>query len=190
MAKDLSNHEIVTLAVFLLGGESHYVDTEDIAIKANEIAPGRFTWRKYRQQINIDTVRKRLWDAKKTEKGGFLVGSEKKGWLLTSAGLTFAREQGERIQSQDLARERVSLKEKQWRRTERERLISSAAFHTYQQAGVAAVRKQDAEAFFRLDSYVVGPLRERKLLRVLNSFRDDPDLSELVKVLAEQVKGE
>lgn len=63
--KDLSNHEIVTLAVFLLGGDSQRIDTEDTAIKANELAPRRFTWRKYPDQINIETVRKRLWDARK-----------------------------------------------------------------------------------------------------------------------------
>jgi hypothetical protein len=43
--KGLSNHEIVTLAVYLLGGDTQHVDTEDIAVKANEIAPRRFTWR-------------------------------------------------------------------------------------------------------------------------------------------------
>ena len=42
----LSNHEIVTLALYLLGGDTQYVDTEDIAVKANEVAPGRFTWRR------------------------------------------------------------------------------------------------------------------------------------------------
>ncbi|MFZ0829061.1 MAG: hypothetical protein WAO02_16730 [Verrucomicrobiia bacterium] len=49
-AKALSNHEIVTLAVYLLGGDSKRIDTEDIAVKANELAPGRFNWRKYRDQ--------------------------------------------------------------------------------------------------------------------------------------------
>jgi hypothetical protein len=49
-SKALANHEIVTLAVYLLGGEAQRVDTEDIAIRANELAPGRFTWRKYRDQ--------------------------------------------------------------------------------------------------------------------------------------------
>jgi hypothetical protein len=61
----LSNHEIVTLAVYLLGGDTQYLDTEDIAVKANEIAPGRFTWRKYSDQINIENVRAFLSDAKK-----------------------------------------------------------------------------------------------------------------------------
>ena len=42
-AKALSNHEIVTLAAYLLGGDSKRIDTEDVAVKTNEIAPGRFT---------------------------------------------------------------------------------------------------------------------------------------------------
>ena len=65
MSNKVSNHEIVTLAVYLLGGASQFIDTEDIAMKANEIAPGRFTWRKYPQQINIENITAFLWDAKK-----------------------------------------------------------------------------------------------------------------------------
>lgn len=61
--KALSNRDIVTLGVYALGGATQAVDTEDVAHKANELAPGRFTWRKYKDQINIETVRKRLWDA-------------------------------------------------------------------------------------------------------------------------------
>ncbi len=49
----LANHEIVTLAVYLLGGETQRADTEDIAVKANELVPGRFTCG------NIATLR--LW---------------------------------------------------------------------------------------------------------------------------------
>jgi len=72
---DLANYEIVVLAAYLSGGQYRYVDTEDIAVKANEIAPGRFSWRKYKDQINIETVRKRLWDAAKPEKGQYLIGT-------------------------------------------------------------------------------------------------------------------
>jgi hypothetical protein len=66
---NLANHEIVTLAVYLLGGDSQRIDTEDIAKKVNELAPGRFTWRKYLDQINIENVRTFLSDAKKSKNG-------------------------------------------------------------------------------------------------------------------------
>src|SRR5688500_18667846 len=87
--KDLANHQLVVVATFLAGGHQSSVDTEDIAMKSNEIAPGRFSWRKYPTQINIDTVRKRLWDATKPEKGALLIGSERSGWRLTKAGYDF-----------------------------------------------------------------------------------------------------
>ena len=186
--KDLANHEIVTLAVYLLGGDSRYVETEDIAVKANELAPGRFTWKKYQDQINIDTVRKRLWDAKNIEKGSFLVGSERKGWLLTQAGSSFARENASAIGSMNLAKDRLTLGDKQRRRTERTRLLSTPAFKAFRSGGIEAVRKQDAEAFFRLDNYVLGSLRERKLLRLINMFQNDPELASVVNQLAEKVR--
>ena len=40
--------------MYLLGGETRRVDTEDIAVKANELAPGRFAWKKYPDQINLE----------------------------------------------------------------------------------------------------------------------------------------
>ena len=39
----LANHEIVTLALYLLGGEARKVDTEDVAKKSNEWATNGFT---------------------------------------------------------------------------------------------------------------------------------------------------
>ncbi len=69
--RGLTNHEIVTLSVYLLGGDTQYVGTEDIAVKANELAPGRFTWRKYRDQINIENVRTFLSDARIQKNGGY-----------------------------------------------------------------------------------------------------------------------
>ena len=185
--KELANHEIVTLAVYLLGGDSHDVDTEDIAVKANELAPNRFTWKKYHDQINIDTVRKRLWDAK--NKGGFLNGSEKEGWLLTPAGLKFARKLATGVTELNLAKGRMTLKDKQSRRSERARLLSTPAFLSFRTNGIEGVRKQDAETFFRLDSYVVGSLRERKVLRIINMFQDDPELGKAVRQLAEKVRA-
>ncbi len=185
--KGFSNHEIVTLVVYLLGGDAQYVDTEDIAVKANELAPGRFTWRKYRDQINIDTVRKRLWDAATPEKGAYLAGSEKGGWMLTAAGLKFATNNISSVKSADLSKERLGLKEKQWLRSERVRMLSSEAYAKVQSGQADAVTFQEAEEFFRIDAYVTGPAREQKIMRALTTFGDDPDLGEAVKTLAGKV---
>ncbi len=185
----LANHEIVTLAVYLLGGDTQRVDTEDIAVKANELAPGRFTWRKYREQINIDTVRKRLWDAATPTKGEYLAGSEKQGWILTETGLKFATKNIASVGSADLSKERLGLKEKQWLRSERVRMMSSEAYAKTQSGQPDAVTVQEAEEFFRIDAYVTGQAREQKIMRALTAFGDDPELSEAVEILARKVRA-
>ena len=89
-SKPLTNHEVVLLAVYLLGGETSPVETEDIAVKANDLAPGVFTWRKYADQINMEIVRVILSNLKRAQDGKFLVGKGKDGWMLTERGLQYA----------------------------------------------------------------------------------------------------
>ena len=77
---------------YLAGAAQKATDTEDIAYKANEIAPGRFTWRKYKDQINLALIYKHLWDLTKADKGDYITGTEKEGWL-TATCKTWARGQ-------------------------------------------------------------------------------------------------
>jgi hypothetical protein len=189
MTKALSNHEIVTLAVYLLGGETTHVDTEDIAKKVNEIAPGRFTWRKFKDQVNLEIIRVYLSDAKKPEKGSYLSGSGSDGWLLTEKGLKFSKIRIRDLAAMDQSRKPLSVKEKQWLRAERTRILASEAFQKFQTEGLLAITRQEAETFFRVDAYVVGEQRERKLVRVLNAFGDDPELGNAVRELARKVRG-
>lgn len=189
MERPLANHQIVTLAVYLLGGETVYVDTEDVAVKADEIAPGRFAWRKYANQISIDAIRKRLSDAKKPEKGGYLLGSFKNGWLLTENGLKFAKGKVKDLDEMNLSRKPLGQQVRQWRRNERVRLLASDAFQKLKIGKSDMITRQEAETFFRVDDYVVGKARERKMVRILNTFGDDPVLGKVVKILADKVRG-
>ena len=75
----------------LLVAEGHKIGRRHVKSQRNRARP--ITWRKYKDQINIETVRKRLWDASKAEKGGYLIGSERDGWLLTQTGLKFCKKQ-------------------------------------------------------------------------------------------------
>src|SRR6266516_3169361 len=109
MKSELANHEVVTLAVFILGGDQRPVDTEDVAKKANEIAPGRFTWRKYKDQINLEVVRVYLSDAKKKGKGEYLIGSGNSGWSLSEAGLVFVREHADALVTLESAEPRKAV---------------------------------------------------------------------------------
>ncbi|MGA3142279.1 MAG: hypothetical protein ABSF10_04460 [Verrucomicrobiota bacterium] len=190
-AKALSNHEIVTLAVYLLGGDSKRIDTEDIAVKANELAPGRFAWRKYPNQINIENVRTFLSDAKKPKNGAYLIGAGKDGWILTGAGLTFATSRVKGLGGVDLSRKALSPKERNWERRERERMLSSDAFAKFSANQIDTISTQEAESFFRVDAYVTGEARKEKILRARNRFREDSELGPLIKLLESKLsKGE
>jgi hypothetical protein len=187
--KALANHEIVVLATYLAGGKSMYTDTEDIAFKANEIAPGRFTWRKYREQINIETVRKRLWDAAKSEKGGYLIGSERDGWLLTQTGLKFCKKHLGLLTVSTDSSTRHSKREQTWISRERARMLAEAAYQKFAAGKIRKVTSVEAERFFRVDDYVIGAARETKIKRSIAAFAADPLLGEATKRVAELVRS-
>jgi hypothetical protein len=191
--RPLANHEIVTLAVFLLGGTARPVDMEDVAIKANEneIAPGRFAWRKYKNQINLDAVRRRLWDAKLPKLGyRFLRGSEGEGWLLTESGAEFCRLAAPKLASKPSTTAPSNRNEQRWISAERTRLCSSAAFEAFQAGKLESLTRRDTSSFFRLDEYVTGEARDRKIDRILNAFKDDAELGSLVSLLAQRLRGD
>jgi hypothetical protein len=184
----LSNSAIVTLALYLLGGESKYIDAEDIAMKANELAPGRFAWRKYPEQINLRYVEIRLCEARNPQKGALILGSMKKGWILSENGLSFAKDNLKHLHSTNLSRPPMSKKEMTLQHHEKERMLSSKALIKFNANEVESVTVQEAEAFFRVDDYVTGIARKEKLTRIINTFGDDPELGQAVKILAEKVR--
>jgi hypothetical protein len=187
--KALANREVVVLATYLAGGRTAYADTEDIAVKANEIAPGRFTWRKYKEQINIETVRKRLWDATKVDKGGYLVGSERDGWLLTQIGLNFCKKNLRSLKASESLSNRRSQREQTWICRERIRMLAEAAYQKFSSQQMTTITPVEAERFFRVDDYVVGAARKTKVVRSIAAFATDPLLGEATRRIAELVRS-
>lgn len=189
MTRELSNHEVVTLAVYLLGGDRQPIDTEDVAKKANDIAPGRFAWRKYKDQINLEVVRVYLSDAKKEAKGEYLFGSGNTGWSLSEAGLAFAREHADAVKTLEAAEPRKSVGQDRMRQQrERARLLTTEAYAKIVGGRADELTRRDAESFFRVDSYVQGEARRRRVARITNAHGDDPELGPVIEELAEMIK--
>lgn len=182
-------HEIVAIAAFLAGADRKNADTEDIAIKANEIAPGRFTWRKYRDQIDLELIYKHLWDLTKSDKGEFITGSKSKGWQLTLAGATFAEAAVGRLNDLPAVRDKPSRNEMAWRQRERKRMLTESAFIKAQSNQTSEISIAEAERFFRLDDYVIGDARSRKITQAETAFHSDPELGPVVPLIAAIVRG-
>lgn len=184
---NLSNYEIITLAIYLLGGESNYLDVEDIAVKCFEIAPDRFCWKKYPQFINLESVRRPL-SGKHEESKDYILGTVKKGWFLNQNGVSFAKNLLDKQNFNQDHKKNHTFKEKQWLRSEKTRLLASEAFQKSQNNENEKITQQEIESFFRIDEYVIGEARERKIARIINNFGDDEILGDIVTALASKVK--
>ena len=191
MTSGPSQVELVALAVYLLGGDQKPIDTEDVAVKAHELAPTRFSWRKYPHQINLELVRVYLSAAKNPSKGGFVDGSGKSGWSLTAKGRDWAKKVASELGGQNLDRRREETgggprDEQRWRR-ERDRLLSTSAWQLWSK-GALDVPLREAQDVFRIDSYAVGRLRDIKVNRLLALFVDDAELIAFLKAMANRIE--
>lgn len=180
----LTRPEAVTLALYALGGAETPCDTEDVAVRVADVAPGMFAWKKYGDRIDKELVRVALSDARLKKE--WVVGShDKGGWLLTPTGREFATSKASELGG--ITDPRPSQRQdnpKQFAR-ERTRLLTSPAHsQVVADGGAHKVTPNDADAFFRITVYVRGQDRERKIARVENLFGDDPELGDTVKSLA------
>ena len=185
----LTNMEIVVLAAYLLGGDRNGVDTEDLADKANELGPGRFSWRKYPERINLEIVRVHASNAKNQKNGGFMRGSGSEGWKLTDAGLAWAKRHLKLLNDANLATTRRT-KNNRVLRAERARLLASDAFEKHARQLLSEITPREVEVFFRVDPYVSRAKREERVERILKAFQNDPELGTAVKFLAERIRGD
>jgi hypothetical protein len=190
----ISQVQVVTLAVYLEGGDQKAIDTEDVAVRANALAPGRFTWRKYPDQINLEIVRVYLSEAKSPKGSGLLVGSGRTGWSLTPAGLKWAREASKRLRGVDLSRARDegaggSVDERRWRR-ERARLVAMPAWKRWTTDRAAIIDADDAAEVFRIDSYAEGRMRTMKITRLRSLFAEDREMLSFIDAMAQVLEPE
>lgn len=180
----------MTLAVYLLEGATRAVDTEDVAVKVNELAPGRFAWRKYPDQINLELIRVYLSAAK--SRGEYVSGSGRTGWTLTSRGLAWAELAAPSLLDRDMTRRREerqagSIDESRWRR-ERARVTRTAAWLKWLGGSGDAISEREAAEVFRIDSYAIGRTRDLKVARLHEMFRDDSDLRDFITAVAAVVE--
>ena len=181
--RELTQKEIVVIALYLLGGDKKSYDTEDVAVKASELAPGKFSWRKYRENIDQELVRRTITSAKLDS--NYVVGSQKDGWMLTKTGVEFARK-NIRLSWKKPTERKLDEGQLHLRR-EKERMIATDAYTIYVKDGLTGlnlISKKTADDFFRLNDYVKGNSRIKKISAIQNSFIDDEDLSPVIKIVA------
>jgi hypothetical protein len=182
-AEQLANWELVTLACYLGGGSTKLVHSEDVALGAFQLAPGRFCWKKYPQYPDLDSVRVALFDAAKEKNGALVSGSKDSGWSVTRKGLAWVEEtrnkcpdlfSGRVADAQDRRSDQAAAAER-----EADRLRQSEAFHKWR-ARSGDLTVYDFFAATRTSSYL--PPRQMKLrhAQLARFVREDSELARFV----------
>lgn len=136
------NRELVVFALYLLGGDTARVQTEDIALKCFELFPASFSWVKHTKYPDKDIVRVALTDARKEQYGALVEGrsGEKRGqsaktlrgpvvdgWILTARGIKWIEENLaglQQVASAGLSKDHRQKVLKQLRRVREHRLFT------------------------------------------------------------------
>jgi hypothetical protein len=175
--EELTNAQAVTLAIAALGGATKQIDTEDIAIKAYEICPGKFGWRKYPERIDLIVVRVSLNDAARS-RPPLIRGSIKRGYLLTVEGMQWASTHLAYAAGTAGEAARRNSAEAELNR-ERERLRKSRAYARFVEGRTQDITERDFQEFTRINDYFPMHLRQKRFTTVQNAVSGDKALAEL-----------
>ena len=183
--------DVVLLAVHLLGGGRKSVDTEDVAVKCHELAPGLFSWQKYHDQINLELVRVVLSNAKKRLYGQLLSGSGREGWRLSPRGIDWIASEGDELLREGFAPIVVSDSVlgllMQYARARKSRIFSSAAWKSSSEQKTISLR--DARSLFRIDEYATNKILDNKVVRLRSQFEDDEQIRPFIREATELILG-
>jgi len=184
--RELSNHLIVTIAVALLGGDSDHIDREDVAIEANELAKGKFNWRKFPNRIDLYAVRVALNDANKVKNGHLITGNNKRGWMLSPNGLRWIITLSQNKDIDDFSYDGLITNIQNFLLSERERLLSTSAYKLFSQGNKTSITKQDFFEFTRTNEYFKTKAKERRYTIIENAMINHSDLTATWKYLIEK----
>jgi len=187
----LTNSQIVSLAVYKLGGEIKAIDIEDIAMEAFKCFPERFSWRKYHDRIDLRAIQYALKDASFVDNGEpYLTGSVKHGYMVTPFGKQFALnnklspvENSEKLFRTKSTNEKLAL--------ERSRLLNSKAYVKFIGNKVEEITEIDFQDFTRVNEYFPDHARRRRFSLIENSVKENEKLSECWSFLKQEfIKSE
>lgn len=164
----LTKRQSVALAIYLLGGAERAVEIEDVAVKASELAPGQFAWRKYPGQIDLEKVR---LCAKNLLVGDcpWTAGSVRDGWMLTPVGVRWAKKA-----AAGLSQGRPNAME--------ESLLDSSAYEKFRARDGGSITVHDVRRLLKIDEYSTSR-RRRERVQALTNAADSLGLNDFVGYL-------
>jgi len=170
--EELNNSELVTLAVYLLGGSTNFVDVEDIAIEVFSLAPNKFSWKKHKDQIDIKIVQYSLHSACKKNLG-YLQGSARHGYILTKTGLQWVQkiDDDARLTTKSRKSSSADLLEKEKARLERTQANLKFINGDFEKINIIDFRE-----FTRVNDYFPKFVRDERYAKIENAVAGNEKL--------------
>lgn len=186
----LSNQEIVTVAIYILGSGVGTFDIETIAKKADEIAPGRFRWKTDPNMISDSNT----WDAlSNARKKGFILqqASQKNtdSYLLTEEGIKFSEKNLNKIQKYDQSKIRIPVSKEMYENT-KNRLITTIAYQKAKNSKEKEITIKEFNQFFRLNDYMKNSQKEEKIQKIKNLFIHETEFKKIIEKISNNLKKE
>ena len=180
----LSNQEIVTIALYNLGGGIGSFDIESIAKEADKIAPGRFRWKTDPNMISDSNT----WDAlSNARKKKYILQQAKEkntdSYLLTEDGVEFARSNIKKVKEFDQGKARIPISKELYDNTKL-RLISSSAFKKAKEDKLEQLSQREYNDFFIINDYMKNIKKNEKIQKLKNLFISDKELKTIIDKIA------
>jgi hypothetical protein len=167
----LTSRVAVLLALFDLGAAHRAADTEDVAMRAAEILPRSFRWKRYPEQIDLELVRLALKNCK-MQAPPLVDGGVSEGWQLTPAGMAVCASY--RQTKGQLKPEFVRA------------IRSSSAFRAWKRQGVTAVGREDLLTLLRVNDYFPNSKRRERVIALMNDTSGEAELASFVAAMRER----
>jgi len=171
-----NNSDITVIAVYQLGGALRYIHLEDVAVKASELSPKAFSWKKYPEHINLEAVRIALKNELEA-KAKRVLGSIRHGWMLTPQGLSWCLQNvsGETNQSSiDQMCKEIG------------RIKKSEAFNKLATDRIKEITDNDLKALLRIDEYFSPRNRSERISAFANAAVIETQLKPVLATLKQR----
>lgn len=171
-----TNRDIATMALYLLGGALRHVHLEDVAMKAVELSPKKFRWKKYPEQINLESVRVTLKDESSLVNRR-VMGGIRDGWMLTPSGLSWC------IATAGVSVDQALIDQLH---LEVDRAKKTTAFRKATDGRGQDVSNAEVETLLRINEYFTDRDRRERALALANAAVLDSQLHSVLSNLKER----
>ena len=188
--KKIKNIELVTIALYEMGGARKFIDTEDIAVQADRIDNERFKWRnkKYKEFIDKGLIVESLNAARVRKIGAFVKGNDKQGWILTTIGLDFCKSSKHKFNGKVIRKKRLSAVEKKYILREENRIMNTDAYKKYLSNDNKNITSQDIKNLFKVNDYTSAKDLDKRIIDLLDNFKDQDQIYQLINNYKKEVK--